>query len=113
MIEKLDPRIAFRAIAKILQCPNCGNIYQKTHLRLLHIHKSPSGVTSFNMHSKCRKCDRSTMIDLFLEGDHMIGTCYLTDLTSEEAASNFTKSPITLNDTIEIHQALENFKGMD
>jgi len=53
------------------------------------------------------------MIDLFLEGDHMIGTCYLTDLTSEEAASNFTKSPITLNDTIEIHQALENFKGMD
>lgn len=84
-------------------CPVCNTQYEKSHSSVI----AENGATA-TVYVECGNCETSVVVIIMGETRGLVSIAgMLTDLTREDLDRLQNKSPLTLDDALEMHMHLE------
>lgn len=86
----------------ISYCPLCESRYNPMEARLLEQEED-----SHLLHVQCKKCRSSILVLLMASQSGVSSVGMVTDLTPEDVLRLREGEPVSVDDVLEIHQALE------
>ena len=90
----------------LAKCPICNKKYGQTKILVL---EEDANKTTF--HVTCESCKISSLVFVSSGKMGIVSLGMLTDLTREEARSLFKSEQVSVDNVIEVHEYLKNFKG--
>jgi len=91
---------------QLIKCPICGTKCHLSEALILVEEKSKSV-----LHLTCGKCGTSALIFISAGKFGIASLKVITDLNRQEAKKLFQSEAISVDQVIEVHQFLKNFKG--
>jgi len=96
----------------VLRCPVCGFKYNLDNTKIIESKQTESeNSAQILIHSDCQKCTSSVMFNIDINGPEVFSVGMITDLTSQDSAKFSKLEPLSLNDCIQVHKNLSEFKG--
>ena len=96
----------------ILKCPICGHKYNLEKTRVLESEEDEIyNQAHILIHSDCNKCKSSVMFNVEIRGPEVFSVGMVTDLTGQDSSKFNKLGPIKINEIIDIHKEIQNFKG--
>ncbi len=96
----------------MLRCPICGFKYNLDQTKIIESERNEAfDEAHILIHSDCTKCKSSVMFNVEIHGPEIFSVGMVTDLTQSDSRKFKSKESISLNEVINIHQALKAFKG--
>ncbi len=111
-MKNVDLKKVLGLLGVMLKCPVCGH---KANLDSMHILESEqndvSGEGRMVIHSDCQKCHGNVMFNIGVYGPELMSSASVTDLTSADMHRLFGLEPISANDVLDMHVAVQEFSG--
>lgn len=111
-MKNIDLKKVLGLLGVMLKCPVCGH---KANLETMNILESEqndvSGEGRMVIHSDCQKCHGNVMFNIGVYGPELMSSASITDLTSAETHRLLGLEPISANDVLEMHSAVQGFSG--
>lgn len=111
-MKNFDFKKVMEWLGYILKCPICGYKYNIDHTQVIDSEQNEGlGEAKILIHSDCIKCKSSVMFNVEIKGPEVFSVGMVTDLTGKDSSKFKNREPITINEVIDLHRTLKDFKG--
>lgn len=111
-MKKIDLKKVMGWLGFILRCPVCGYKYNLANTKIIESEQDEVlGEARILIHSDCAKCKSSVMFNIDIAGPEVWSAAMVTDLTGKDTRKFNEKTPISVNDVLNIHTTLKEFDG--
>lgn len=111
-MKNLDLKKVLGIIGFILRCPICGFRNNLETMKVVDSEQIEGGSDArLVIHSDCQKCQGSVMFTIGVMGPEITSAAAITDLTLADTDRLRDLAPITTNDVLTIHKAVQKFEG--
>ena len=111
-MKNIDLNKIVQWLGSLLKCPICGQKYHIGKTRVVDSEQDDAyNEARILIHSDCVKCKSSVMFNVEIRGPEVFSVGMVTDLTGQDSSKFQNRTPIHVNEVINIHQALRDFKG--
>jgi transcription elongation factor Elf1 len=93
-------------LENLAKCPICNKKYSQTKILVLEENSNKT-----TLHVTCGSCKVSSLVFISSGKMGIVSLGMLTDLTTEEARDIFKGEAISVDQVIDVHEYLNNFKG--
>lgn len=111
-MKNLDIKKVLGIIGFILRCPICGFRNNLETMKVVDSEQAEGASDArLVIHSDCQKCQGSVMFTIGVMGPEITSAAAVTDLTLADTHRFRELEPISTNDVLTIHKAVQAYNG--